>query len=140
MTKSLAACCALLAVLLTGCNWTLNATEQLGRYGPAQLYVGALALSTPPVNTIVFGPCREEFGMPDSRRANCELHYRLVSPVTGQPEAPWEQRAKAYAATAYQPGELTCWRTLGQISECAVVNGPPRVAPYIAAPNTLGSE
>lgn len=136
MRKSLWACCALLA-LLTACD--LPHGTDFGKHGPAGLYIGALALTTPPVNTVVFGPCREEFGMPDSRRANCELHHLLLSPVTGH-LAPWEERRAMMAATAYQPGELACWRTLGKIAECAVVTGPPKIAPYIVAPNTLGSE
>jgi hypothetical protein len=138
MRKSFGACCALLA-LLTGCLPSGSDFHTEHTSGATVFYVAGLALTTPPVNTIVFGPCREEFGMPDSRRANCELRALIASPVTGH-RTPWEERAKFYAATDYQPGELTCWRTLGKIAECAVVTGPPRRAPYLVQPNTLGSE
>lgn len=124
-TRSLLACCGMLA-LLSGCG---HAGEN-----PAPYAVG-LAIATPPLNTIIFGPCREEFGMPDSRRADCELYYR----VRGE-DAPWVAREKYYAATAYRPGELQCTRTRGEIVDCAVVTGPPHRPPYIVAPNNLGSE
>lgn len=124
--KSLFAGCCLL-LLLTGCSKGGGPS-----FGAA--YGGGLALTTPPVNTILFGPCNEEFGMPDSRKADCELHYHLL----GQ-DAPWEARAKYLDATAYQPGELSCTRTRGKIVDCVVVSGPPHSPPYIAAPNNLGA-
>ncbi len=120
-TRTLVACCALLA-LLPGC-------DSIGL-----VYGGGLAVTTPPVNTVLFG-CDEEYGMPDSRRHNCELHYHL----TGR-DAPWEARAKYYAATEYQPGELQCTRTRGEVVDCSVVTGPPKRPPYIVAPNNLRSE
>jgi hypothetical protein len=107
---------------------------QLSSMGPTP-YVAALALATPPANQIVFGPCNEEFGMPDSRSANCKLYYRIRRQTS-----PWEQRKAEFAAAAYKPGELTCWRTLGEISECAVVSGPPKRPPAIVSPNNLHSE
>lgn len=122
--RSWLACCGMLA-LLTGCGHSWS--------NPAP-YAAGLALATPPLNTIIFG-CDEEFGMPDSRRANCELHYHLTGRL-----APWEEREKYYAATAYRPGELQCTRTRGALVECAVVTGPPKQPPYIVAPNNLGSE
>ncbi|HTY68640.1 MAG TPA: hypothetical protein VMH36_18450 [Alphaproteobacteria bacterium] len=121
-TKPLLACCGLL-FLLSGCN------------NPVAVGAGFLAPTTPPLNTIVFGPCEEEFAMDPSRKANCELHYRLWGG-----EAPWVTRQKYFAATAYQPGELQCTQTRGQVAECAVVSGPPHQPPYIAAPNNLKSE
>ena len=124
--KSLFACCGVLA-LLTGCGghtWS----------NPAP-YAAGLALATPPVNTIVFGPCQEEFGMPDSRRADCNLYYW----IRGE-DPPWVAREKYYAATAYRPGELQCTRTRGEIVECSVVSGAPKNPPYIVAPNNMGSE
>lgn len=124
-TKSLLAGCGLLA-LLTGCT----AEHSIGA-----VYGGGLAVTTPPLNTILFGSCEEEFGMPTSRRANCELHYHLLGE-----DAPWEAREKYFAATAYQPGELQCTRTRGEIVDCAVVSGPPHQPPYVVAPNNLGSE
>lgn len=125
-TKSLLACCGLLA-LLTGCGGGAV------MHGPAP-YAAGLAVATPPLNTILFG-CGEEFGMPDSRRADCELHYHLTGRL-----APWEERERYYAATAYQPGELQCTRTRGEVVDCAVVSGPPHRPPYIVAPNNLRSE
>jgi len=128
-------CCGLL-LLLAACSEDIDhVSANLGRNGTAALYWTAFHLSTPPANTIIFGPCREEFGMPDTRQANCDLHYRLWGQVS-----PWEERRAMMAATAYQPGELTCWRTLGKLAECGVVSGPPHVAPRIVAPNNLGSE
>ncbi len=129
------ACCALLLLVAACSEPPDHITANLGRNGTAALYWAAFHLSTPPLNTIVFGPCDEEFGMPDTRKANCELHYRLYGQVS-----PWEQRRAVMAATAYQPGELACWRTRGEIAECAVVSGPPHLAPRIVAPNNLGSE
>jgi len=117
--KTLFACGGLL-LLLPGC---------VAAYG-----TGA-ALTMPPINTVLLGPCREEFGMPDSRKADCELHYKLLGE-----EAPWVERQKYFAATAYQPGELQCTRTRGEVVDCSVVSGPPHQPPYIVAPNTLRSE
>ncbi len=125
-TKSLLACCGMLA-LLTGCGGGAV------MHGPA-IYGAGLAVATPPLNTIIFG-CDEEYGMPDSRRHNCELHYHLTGRL-----APWEERERYYAATTYLPGELQCTRTRGKIVDCSVVDGPPKRPPYIAAPNNLGSE
>jgi hypothetical protein len=120
--KTLLAGCGLL-FLLSGCN------------NPIAVGAAVLVPTTPPVNTVLTGPCKEEFGMPDSRRANCELYYW----IRGE-DAPWVARQKYYAATAYQPGELECTRTRGEIAECSVVSGPPHQPPYIVAPNTLKSE
>src|SRR6185437_7683037 len=116
-TKILPACCGLL-FLLTGCQ------------SPVGVGAAFLGPTTPPLNTILFGPCEEEFGMDPSRRANCEIHYKLWGG-----EAPWVTREKYFAATAYQPGELQCTRTRGDVVECAVVSGPPKQPPYIVAPN-----
>jgi hypothetical protein len=127
-TKSLLAGCGLL-LSLTACGHTIQ--SQGFDYG-----VGA-ALTMPPFNTVLFGPCEEEFGMPDSRRANCEWHYKLFG--FGK-EAPWVERQKYYAATAYQPGELSCTRTRGELVDCSVVSGEPHRPPYVAAPNNLRSE
>lgn len=126
-TKSLLACCGMLA-LLTGCGGGAL------MHGPAP-YAAGLAVATPPLNTILFGSCEEEFGMPASRRADCELHYHLTGRL-----APWEEREKYYAATTYQPGELQCTRTRGELVDCSVVSGPPHQPPYVVAPNNLGSE
>lgn len=131
-TKVLLACCGL-APFLAACDF--NATDTFGKHGPAGFYVGALALSTPPVNTVLFGPCTEEFGMPDSRRANCNTYYWLH-----MAQSPWDERKAAYDAAAYQPGELQCSRTRGEIVDCMVITGPPHLPPRIAAPNNLGSE
>lgn len=122
--RSLLACGGLLA-LLTGCGKSI---------GTMPTYAAALTLAMPPVNTVIFG-CDEEFAMPEAVRKDCELHYHL----TGR-DAPWEVREKYLAATAYQPGELQCTRTLGQNVDCAVVSGPPHSPPWVAAPNNLGSE
>jgi hypothetical protein len=125
--RSLLACCGGLLLALAGCGPTIQ--SQGVAYGvPA-------ALTMPPLNTILFGPCEEEFGMPESRKADCELHYKLWGG-----EAPWIARQKYFAATAYQPGELTCTRTLGKVAECSVVTGPPHQPPYVVAPNNLQSE
>ncbi len=124
--KSLVACGALMTVL-SACS------GKAPMHGLAPYAVG-LALATPPLNTIIFG-CDEEFGMPDSRRKDCELHYHL----TGR-DAPWEVRAKYLAATSYQPGELSCTRTRGQNVDCSVVSGPPHSPPWVATPNNLGGE
>ena len=129
--KSLFGYCGLL-LMLTGCGPNGGSPGFLRSYGT--IY-GGLALTTPPLNTILFGPCEEEFGMDPSRKANCELHHKLMGG-----EAPWVTRQKYFAATAYQPGELQCTQTRGQVAECAVVSGPPHQPPYIAAPNNLKSE
>lgn len=121
----LLACCCLLP-LLAGCGPSATSFTTV--------YVGGGALAMPPLNTILFGPCHEEFGMDDARKANCELYYR----VRGE-EAPWVARQKYLDATAYQPGELSCTRTRGKIVECSVVSGPPHSPPYIVAPNNLGT-
>ena len=126
-TRSLLACCAGLLFALAGCGNTIQSQ--------GFVYGTSAALTMPPLNTILFGPCPEEFGMPESRRANCELHYKLWGG-----EAPWVVRKNYYAATAYQPGELECTRTRGDVAECSVVSGPPHQPPYIAAPNNLKSE
>lgn len=117
--KSLLAYCGML-LALSGCT---------AAYGTSA------GLTMPPINTVLFGPCEEEFGMDPARKANCELHYRLWGG-----EAPWVTRQKYYAATAYQPGELQCTRTRGEVVECAVVSGPPHQPPDIAAPNNLPSQ
>lgn len=126
MTRSLLACTAILT-LLSGCGGGAV------MHGPTPFAIG-LAVATPPLNTIIFG-CDDEFGMPDSRRKDCELHYHL----TGR-DAPWEVQQKYLAATEYQPGELQCTRTRGKIVDCVVVSGAPRRPSWIAAPNNLGSE
>ncbi len=132
---SLAACCGVL-VLATGCSGGgTNFTQTFGRSGTAFGYAGALAMAVPPANTVIFGPCKEEFGMPDSRRNSCELYYR----VRGE-ASPWDQRQTYYQETNYQPGQLTCWRTLGKITECGTVSGTPNRPPAIVVPNNLGSE
>lgn len=123
-TRPLLACCGLLA-LLCGCGHTI---------GTPPFDAAGLALTMPPLNTVIFG-CDDEFSMPDSRRKDCELHYHL----TGR-DAPWEAREKYLAATAYKPSELQCTRTIGQNVDCTVVSGPPHSPPWIAAPNNLGAE
>ncbi len=127
LTRNMIACCGLLLAL--------GACEGHSLYQPGVDYGVSAALTMPPINTILFGPCNEEFGMPASRKADCELHYKLWGG-----EAPWVTRQKYFAATAYQPGELQCTQTRGQVAECAVVSGPPHQPPYIAAPNNLKSE
>ena len=129
MTIKFLLACGGALVLLAGCG-----AGTAVMHGPTP-YAAALGLATPPLNTIVTGPCQEEFGMPDSRRANCNLYYW----IRGE-DSPWEAREKYYAATTYLPGELQCTRTRGKIVDCTVVDGPPKKPPYIVAPNNLGSE
>jgi len=93
----------------------------------------ALVLSTPPVNTILFGPCREEFMMPEGRAAQCELYHKIRSETSAA------ERNKAIGqAMAYQPGELVCQRTLGFKTECVVISGAPRPI-YLNAPPSMGT-
>ncbi len=115
---------ALAATMLAACH---------GETGTLPIYVST-ATTTPPLNTIVFGPCGDEFSMPDSRRGNCDLYYALR-----RKESPWAQREAAVRAAAYQPGELRCWRTLGGKAECEAV-GPLRTPPALVSPNNMKSE
>ena len=137
--RSLLGWCAMCA-LLGACstppgnpihNFEHNVTKQTPVF-----YVAALALMTPPLNTMVFGPCEDEFGMPDGRRTNCNIYYYFVR----HEAPPWEQRKFDYATAAYKPGELQCWRTRGNVAECSVVSGPPHMAPSIVAPNNMGAQ
>jgi hypothetical protein len=139
MRKKLAAAahCGVLIVSLAGCadrdpgiGYTSFANGHY-RYAPLFGFMGA---TTPPLNTILLGPCNEEFGMPDPRRANCELYYRARGTT-----APWQQRQAALQAATYAPGELRCWRTLGGIAECETP-GPLRTPPALVSPNNLKSE
>lgn len=91
-----------------------------------------MALATPPLNNIIFGPCENEFGMPDSRRANCELYYKARRQTS-----PWQQTAARAQAMSYGPGELQCWRTIGS-AECTALAGPARAVNMIA-PNMGGN-
>ncbi len=91
-----------------------------------------LILSTPPVNTMLFGPCREEFMMPDGRRSQCDTYAKLY----GETLAVERNKANGQAM-AYQPGELQCWRTLGFKTECVVAAGAPRPT-YINASPLMG--
>jgi hypothetical protein len=114
------------ATLLGGCSSdrladTLNTTTGRVEHPNTILPLTGLILSTPPVNAVLFGPCREEFMIPDGRKAQCELH----SSIRGQTSVSERTRANGQAM-AYQPGELQCWRTLGFKTECIVVAGPPR--------------
>jgi hypothetical protein len=87
-----------------------------------------LALSTPPLNNIIFGPCSDEFDMPVSRRANCDLYYK----VRGRP-SPWAETEAAAKVYGYAPTELYCRRTIGT-AECVPLSGQAR-APVLLAPN-----
>jgi hypothetical protein len=91
-----------------------------------------IAISTPPANNIIFGPCNDEFGMPDSRRENCNVYYF----IRGR-ESPWAQKAAAAQANAYPPQNLYCQRTVGGLAECMVIRGAAH-APLMMAPN-MGS-
>jgi hypothetical protein len=125
-----------LIVSLAGCADTdpgIGATSFAnGHYGftPWMLLTAAV----PPYNTLAFGTCEEEFGMPDYRRANCELYYRLRGTT-----APWQQRQAAAQQATYAAGELRCGRTLGGVSECEPV-GAVRKPPSLALPNNLGAD
>jgi hypothetical protein len=139
MRKKLAtaALCGALIVSLAGCadrdpgiGYTSFAN---GHYGYAPLF-GFLGGTTPPLNTFAFGPCGEEIGMPESRRVNCEIYYRLRGTT-----APWQQRQAALQAATYASGELRCWRTLGGVAECEPV-GQLRAPPALVSPNNLLSE
>lgn len=122
------------ATLLSGCG-TVN--EQVEKHTPLKgvarpdtvPYAAGLILSTPPVNTWLFGPCKEEFMIPDGRREQCELHAKLRD----QTSVVERKRAAAQAA-AYQPGELVCQRTLGFKTECVIVSGAPRPIQLHASP------
>lgn len=122
------------AALLGGCSSErvadyLNTTKgRVERPNVGPPLVG-LILATPPVNTIAFGPCTEEFMAPEGRRAQCELYHQIRSQTS-----PVEQIKANGQAMAYQPGELQCWRTLGFKTECVVVAGAPRPNYLNAAP------
>lgn len=95
------------------------------------MIVAPLALTTPPVNQILLGPCEPEFAVPDGRRANCNIHHKLYGTIP-----PWREAQIRAQMMAYGPGELQCWKTLG-VAECIVVAGPARPVNTIA-PN-MGS-
>ena len=132
MRKNFVAIAACAVVLVAGCSSTNEVYTYSGR---VTLGNAALLASVPPLNNILFGPCKDEFGMPDSRRGNCELYYR----VRGE-HAPWVERTQAADAAAYQPSELRCWRTLGKVAECEPVSGQVRTPPRLAAPNNMGAD
>jgi hypothetical protein len=124
-----------LLAALAGCSTggeplPLYVEHQLG-YAPWLAVVAA----TPPVNQMLFGPCKEEFGMPDSKRDQCNFYYRVVE----RKPAPWNQREADAQAAIYAPGELRCWRTLGSVAECEVV-GPLRKPSQLVAPTNLNAE
>jgi hypothetical protein len=130
------------SALLGGCTASgnervadlLNTSPETVSRSNSALPVMGLILSTPPVNHILFGPCREEFMTPEGRKAQCELHARLWSETSAA------QRNQANGqAMAYQPGELQCWRTLGFKTECVVVAGTPRPVYLNAAPQMGGN-
>lgn len=91
-----------------------------------------LILATPPMNTILFSSCRQEFAMDDYKQSLCDLNHKLRGTTP-----PWERTAAEARLMSYQPGELQCARTLGGVTDCRVVQGLPRPATLVA-PN-MGS-
>ena len=123
----------LLGVLLAACSDlpTISIFPDRGitTLEKARLGVGTLALSTPPLNQMVFGPCTDEFGMPESRRANCDIYYWVRNR-----NSPWVEAAAAERANSYPQEALQCQRTLGGVVECAPLSGRAH-APRLLAPN-----
>jgi hypothetical protein len=127
-----------LVALLGGCSSEkvadyLNTSKGRVEHPNTILPFTGLVLTTPPVGTILFGPCKEEFMMPEGRRAQCEQYAKLY----GETSAVERNRANGHAM-AYQPGELQCWRTLGFKTECVVVAGAPRPS-YLNASPLMGA-
>jgi len=122
------------SALLGGCTSLNDQVQQhtslkdVGRPNVTPYAVG-LILATPPVNTWIFGPCKEEFMMPEGRREQCDFHYKLRGET-----APYVRTQASGQSMAYQPGELQCYRTLGFKTECAIVSGAPRPNYLNAAP------
>lgn len=122
-----------IAGLLAGCS-SLN--EQIGQLGhdktpnsaPTSIQpLMALILTAPPVNTIVFRSCRDEFAMDEYKRSLCEVNHKLRGTTPA-----WERAAAEARLMSYQPGELQCARTLGGITDCRVIQGMPRPVTLIA--------
>lgn len=80
-----------------------------------------LILATPPINTIAFGSCKQEFAMDDYKRNLCELNHKLRGTTP-----PWERIAAEGRVMSYQPGDLQCTRTLGAVPDCRLISGMPR--------------
>lgn len=93
-------------------------------YNSAWLVV-PLAVTTPPLKQVLFGPCNDEFGMPEARRESCDLYYKVR-----MRSSPWGEATARAQAMNYGPGELQCWRTLGT-AECVAIGGPPRTVNMI---------
>jgi len=122
-----------LAGFLSGCS---SFNEQLAKLthdktpnsGPTSFIpLAGLVLSTPPINTLAFSSCRDEFAMDHYKRSLCEVNHKLRGTT---PE--WERIAAAARLMSYQPGELQCARTLGGITDCRMVQGMPRPVTLIA--------
>ncbi len=116
-----------LALALPACTSAENRVQEIFHHNQVVLPVGSIFLATPPVNTILFGPCREEFGMSVDKKGTCNLYYAVRSQT-----APWDRTAANAQQMAYQPGELQCSRTLGGRTECYVISGTPRPVNLIA--------
>lgn len=93
--------------------------------GRAALPVVGVIMSTPPYNTLLFGPCKDEFALPDSRRGTCDLYYK----IRGRP-APWAETETNAVVREYPSADLFCQRTLGGSPECYALRGdirPPQL-------------
>jgi hypothetical protein len=127
---------SLVGLLLVGCSnlpsITIFPDQDFSTLQKGRLAFGTLALATPPLNQVVFGPCTEEFGMPESRRGSCDLYYSIRNR-----NSPWVEAAAAERANSYPQEALQCQRTLGGVAECVPLSGRAH-APRLLAPN-MGS-